>query len=130
MIRKAFALFVALAVLVCAFAITASAANDTNLDVSFELTENDLTPPTVPDPPPYAEPNGTYQVIIPASITLNYTQDIWITTAYYDIADSERLNVYLVCKKDFFRGQIYSDLRGGKHRVRAGRVRYSPGFVF
>lgn len=75
--KRLVALLMIIAVLTAALPIIAYAdtsGDSASVDVSFELSENDLTPPSNPgggedySEPDAPAPTGTYQVMIPSSI--------------------------------------------------------------
>lgn len=83
-----------------------------HMDVNFEITQNDVTPPATPgdggsSESPEDNPSGTYIVNIPSSIALNYEQDIVFTTNFLDISDGQRLVVSVDGSKTFPDGHFY-----------------------
>lgn len=114
--RKRFiALLMIIAVMTAALPLVAHAdtsGSSASVDVSFELSETDLTPPSNTDgdddySEPVAPPAGTYQVMIPSSIVLNYEQSIVLNARNVQIPDTARLVVSIDGSKTFPDGAFY-----------------------
>lgn len=113
--RKPF-IFALIIVMLCSlFPLSASAEtpeDSAQMDVIYEITENDVTPPIIPGDggssgSPENAPSGSYLVNIPSSIALNYEQDIVFTAPFLDISDSQRLVVSIDGSKTFPDGHFY-----------------------
>lgn len=83
-------------------------------EVIFEITENDVTPPVIPDDgnsggsgDSGSTPTESYIVNIPSSINLNYEHDIVFTANYVDISDNQRLIVSIDGSRTFPDGNFY-----------------------
>lgn len=108
--KKALSVVLALALLVATLPIVAYAADSRSLDVTFTLTEDDLKPPSGGsggEPLPDDKPSGTYTIFIPSSLPLNYEQDFFISSSYFDIPATAQVVVSVDGAQTFPDGTFY-----------------------
>jgi|LSQX01.3.fsa_nt_gb hypothetical protein len=113
--KKALSIVLALALLVAALPVVAYAATSGSsggsTDVSFVITETDLTP----DSPPSSggsgdsggESSGSYIINIPSNISLNHEQDFLVNWTFINIPDTVQVVVSIDGAQTFPDGEFY-----------------------
>jgi len=113
--KKRFLAFALILTLLCSVsplpALAETPDSSQSMEVIFEITESDVTPPVIPDDgssgDPGNTPSGSYIVNIPSSVNLNYEHDIVISTNFMDISDGQRLTVSIDGSRTFPDGPFY-----------------------
>lgn len=90
------AILTATALPLVAYAVTGNSTQE--MDVSFTLTEEDITPPTSGNDGSGSntgddEPSGSYIIQIPSNISLNHEQDFFVNATTYGMPNNSRIVV-------------------------------------